>query len=66
MQCMHYIPSHLIMYICNSVGMAMSTCIFLTYLYLICCKHSLLRTSLRKWCINPIIMIIIIIIIIII
>ena len=27
-QCMHYIPSHLIVYICNYVGMAMSACIF--------------------------------------
>ena len=27
MQCMHYIPSHLVVYICNFVGMAMSACI---------------------------------------
>ena len=33
MQCMHYIPSHLIVYICNSVGMAMFACIFSLFVF---------------------------------
>ena len=56
MQCMHYIRSHLIVYICNSVGMAMSACILFTYLYLICCVTRLnaariiLDNSYSRYC----------------
>ena len=48
MQCMHYIPSHLIVYICNSVDMAMSACIFFTYLSLICCNPSQCCTNYTR------------------
>ena len=40
MYAFYSIPSHLTMYICNSVDIPMSACIFFTYLYLLCYNSS--------------------------